>query len=84
MLPLTISQDLLISSSFYTRACVVKKFGLDDLFVAIAFLLDGAQTVGILLQVENGRGRHVNTVGLRQFNRMLLVRNFLLSIMIHY
>ncbi|KAH7346953.1 hypothetical protein BKA66DRAFT_433216 [Pyrenochaeta sp. MPI-SDFR-AT-0127] len=59
---------------FFTRACIVKKFGLDDLLIAIAIVLGGVQTVTIILQVENGRGRHSSELEVDQLNRMLMYK----------
>ncbi|KAH7065868.1 hypothetical protein BKA63DRAFT_585876 [Paraphoma chrysanthemicola] len=61
-------------SRFGTRAWLVKKFGLDDLFIALAVILGGAQTVTIILQVEHGRGRHSKDLELEDFNQMLLYK----------
>jgi ssDNA-binding replication factor A large subunit len=57
----------------FTRGYIVKKFGLDDLFIAIAVTLGGAQTVTILLEIEHGEGRHSSEVLTEEFNDMLLV-----------
>lgn len=62
-----------MNSSFFTRGCIVKKFGLDDVFISMAVVLGLAQTATIILQVENGRGRHASTLHLEEFNRMLMV-----------
>lgn len=59
--------------SCFTRACIVKKFGLDDFFIAIATTLGAAQTVTIILQVEHGQGRHAADLHIEQFNHMLMV-----------
>ncbi|KAL6150217.1 hypothetical protein ACJBU6_10525 [Exserohilum turcicum] len=56
----------------FTRACIVKKFGLDDFFIAIATTLGAAQTVTIILQVEHGQGRHAADLHIEQFNHMLM------------
>lgn len=62
-----------MTTSFFTRGCIVKKFGVDDLFIAIAVVLGGAQTITIILQVEYGRGRHASELHITQFNQMLMV-----------
>lgn len=49
---------------------------LDDLFIGIAVILGGAQTITLILQVENGRGRHSSTLHVDEYNRMLMVCNF--------
>jgi hypothetical protein len=64
-----------MNDRWFTRGCIVKQFGLDDLFVAFAVTLGGAQTVTILLQVEHGEGRHASELDVDQFNKMLMVRN---------
>ncbi|KNG45362.1 hypothetical protein DDE82_002448 [Stemphylium lycopersici] len=56
----------------FTRGCIVKKFGLDDLFIAIAVTLGAAQTVTIILQVEHGQGRHASELHIEQFDNMLM------------
>ncbi|EUC37204.1 hypothetical protein COCVIDRAFT_14926 [Bipolaris victoriae FI3] len=56
----------------FTRACIVKRFGLDDVFIAIATVLGAAQTVTIILQVEHGQGRHTTELRIEQFNHMLM------------
>ncbi|USP77478.1 uncharacterized protein yc1106_04752 [Curvularia clavata] len=56
----------------FTRAYIVKRFGLDDFFIAIATTLGAAQTVTIILQVEHGQGRHTDALHLEQFNHMLM------------
>ncbi|KAF1357774.1 hypothetical protein EJ07DRAFT_70648, partial [Lizonia empirigonia] len=57
---------------FFTRGFVVKKFGLDDLFIFIAITLGLAQTATNMLQVEHGRGRHAIDLHLEDFNLMLM------------
>lgn len=57
---------------FFTRGYIVKKFGLDDLFIAIAIILGSAQTVTCILQVENGRGKHSSELETYQSERMLM------------
>lgn len=57
----------------FTRGYVVKKFGLDDLFIAIAVTLGAAQTVTIILQIEHGQGRHASELHVEQFDEMLMV-----------
>ncbi|KAI4637312.1 hypothetical protein J4E83_000127 [Alternaria metachromatica] len=59
--------------SCFTRGYVVKKFGLDDLFIAIAVTLGAAQTVTIILQIEHGQGRHASELHVEQFDEMLMV-----------
>ncbi|KAL1796731.1 hypothetical protein ACET3X_005271 [Alternaria dauci] len=56
----------------FTRGYIVKKFGLDDLFIAIAVTLGAAQTVTILLQIEHGQGRHASELHVEQFDKMLM------------
>ncbi|OAL48471.1 hypothetical protein IQ07DRAFT_622898 [Pyrenochaeta sp. DS3sAY3a] len=63
-----------VALRFFTRRCIVKKFGFDDLFVAIAVILGGAQTITIILQVEHGRGRHASELHVTQFNDMLMYK----------
>jgi ssDNA-binding replication factor A large subunit len=58
---------------YFTRGYIVKKYGLDDLFIAFAVTLGGAQTVTHILQVENGSGRHASMLHVEEFNNMLLV-----------
>ncbi|KAI4675672.1 uncharacterized protein J4E88_007706 [Alternaria novae-zelandiae] len=58
--------------SCFTRGYVVKKFGLDDLFIAIAVTLGAAQTVTIILQIEHGQGRHASELHVEQFDEMLM------------
>jgi len=65
---------LFVALRFITRGIIVKKFGLDDFFIAIAVALGAAQTVTIVLGVEHGRGRHAMTLQEEQFNAMLMVR----------
>lgn len=65
---------MLTLASFFTRGYIVKKFGLDDLFIAIAIILGSAQTVTCILQVENGRGKHSSELETYQSERMLMVR----------
>ncbi|KAH3911995.1 hypothetical protein HBI56_174850 [Parastagonospora nodorum] len=60
-----------VAIRFITRACLVKKFGLDDLFIAVAVALGGLQTVTIFMQVEHGRGRHATELHVMEFNEML-------------
>jgi len=64
---------LLISNRCFTRGYIVKKFGLDDLFIAIAVTLGAAQTVTIILQIEHGQGRHASELHVEQFDEMLMV-----------
>ncbi|KAJ4984115.1 L-fucose permease [Stagonosporopsis vannaccii] len=56
---------------FFTRGFIVKKFGLDDLFIFIAITLGLGQTATIVLQVEHGRGRHTSELDEENFNLML-------------
>jgi hypothetical protein len=61
-------------SRFIVRGCIVRKYGLDDFFIALAAVLGGAQTITIILQVENGRGRHAVDLHLEMYDRMMMVR----------
>lgn len=63
----------LMSNRCFTRGYIVKKFGLDDLFIAIAVTLGAAQTVTIILQIEHGQGRHASELHVEQFDEMLMV-----------
>jgi len=56
----------------FTRGYIVKRFGLDDLFIAIAVTLGAAQTVTIILQIEHGQGRHASELHVEQFDEMLM------------
>ena len=60
-------------ASCFTRGYIVKKFGIDDLFIAIAVTLGGAQTVTILLQIDQGTGRHASELIVGEMNNMLKV-----------
>ncbi|KAI1548754.1 hypothetical protein PtrEW4_001661 [Pyrenophora tritici-repentis] len=55
----------------FTRGYIVRKFGIDDLFIAIAVTLGAAQTVTILLQIDQGTGRHASELIVDQMNNML-------------
>ncbi|KAJ8107852.1 hypothetical protein OPT61_g8579 [Boeremia exigua] len=59
---------------FFTRGFIVKKFGLDDLFILIAIILGFGQTATIMLQVEHGRGRHSSELHADDFNLMLMYK----------
>ncbi|KAI4935129.1 uncharacterized protein J4E92_002416 [Alternaria infectoria] len=61
-----------VAVACFTRGYVVKKFGLDDLFIAIAVTLGAAQTVTIILQIEHGQGRHASELHVEQFDEMLM------------
>ncbi|KAF2126217.1 hypothetical protein P153DRAFT_88100 [Dothidotthia symphoricarpi CBS 119687] len=61
-----------VALRLFTRGFIVKRFGLDDIFIAVAIILGAAQTVTILFQVENGRGRHANELHVEQMERMLM------------
>lgn len=72
------------------RGFIVKKFGLDDLFIFIAIVgsfrpllhitltetktLGLGQTATIILQVEHGRGRHSSELHEGDYDLMLMVR----------
>ncbi|KAH8719303.1 hypothetical protein GQ44DRAFT_687868 [Phaeosphaeriaceae sp. PMI808] len=62
---------VIVALRFITRACLVKKLGLDDLFIAVAVVLGGVQTETIILQVQYGRGRHTKGMHVEEFNQML-------------
>ncbi|KAF1927398.1 uncharacterized protein M421DRAFT_30823, partial [Didymella exigua CBS 183.55] len=59
---------------FFVRGFVVKKFGLDDLFILIAITLGLGQTATIILQVEHGRGRHTSELREEDFDLMLMYK----------
>ncbi|KZM26891.1 hypothetical protein ST47_g1976 [Ascochyta rabiei] len=59
---------------FFTRGFIVKKFGLDDLFILVAASLGLAQTATIILQVEHGRGRHSSELHKEDFELMLMYK----------
>ncbi|KAI4956568.1 hypothetical protein J4E91_000780 [Alternaria rosae] len=61
-----------VAVACFTRGYIVKKFGLDDLFIAIAVTLGAAQTVTIILQIEHGQGRHASELHVEQFDEMLM------------
>ncbi|KAF2686297.1 hypothetical protein K458DRAFT_298376 [Lentithecium fluviatile CBS 122367] len=63
---------MLIASRFYTRGFIVKKYGFDDLFIAVAVLLGAAQTATVVVQVKHGRGKHAQDIELRHYNHMLM------------
>ncbi|KAL5119325.1 hypothetical protein ACEQ8H_002812 [Pleosporales sp. CAS-2024a] len=60
-----------VTMRFITRACLVKKFGLDDLYIGVAASLGGLQTVTIFMQIRYGRGRHAKDLSEEDFNEML-------------
>ncbi|KAJ4294053.1 hypothetical protein N0V90_007742 [Kalmusia sp. IMI 367209] len=64
---------LFVTLRFFTRGWLVKKFGLDDLFIGIALLLGAGETATLVLQVKHGRGRHSDELEVYQLNRMLMV-----------
>ncbi|KAF1831250.1 hypothetical protein BDW02DRAFT_505740 [Decorospora gaudefroyi] len=66
----------------FTRGYIVKKFGLDDLFIAIAVTLGGAQTVTMMLQVQNGEGQHSSELHVDMVNAMLMWR--LVNMLIYF
>ncbi|KAG9200334.1 hypothetical protein G6514_007159 [Epicoccum nigrum] len=57
---------------FITRGLVVKRFGLDDLFMLIAITLGLGQTATIVLQVQHGRGQHTMDLEEEHFDHMLM------------
>ncbi|KAF3044554.1 hypothetical protein E8E11_004508 [Didymella keratinophila] len=59
---------------FFVRGFIVKKFGLDDLFIFIAITLGLGQTATIVLQVEHGRGRHSSELHEGDFDLMLMYK----------
>lgn len=60
-----------VALRFITRGFLVKKFGLDDLFIAVAVMLGGLHTITIILQVEHGRGRHATQLHVEEYDEML-------------
>ncbi|XPT03226.1 hypothetical protein M3J09_012327 [Ascochyta lentis] len=65
---------LFVLLRFFTRGFIVKKFGLDDLFILIAITLGLAQTATIILQVEHGRGLHSSELHKEDFDLMLMYK----------
>ncbi|KAF2714611.1 hypothetical protein K504DRAFT_420571 [Pleomassaria siparia CBS 279.74] len=64
---------------FYTRGYMVRKFGVDDYFIASSIADDArifgaGQTATNILQVKNGRGRHTAEMSIEQINEMLLYK----------
>ncbi|KAF2996083.1 hypothetical protein E8E13_004551 [Curvularia kusanoi] len=65
---------LFVLLRFITRGLIVKKFGLDDLFILIAITLGLGQTATIVLQVQHGRGRHSSELEEEDFDLMLMYK----------
>ncbi|KAH6625684.1 hypothetical protein C7974DRAFT_205507 [Boeremia exigua] len=59
---------------FFTRGFIVKRFGLDDLFILIAIVLGFGQTATIILQVDHGRGRHSSELHQEDYDMMLMYK----------
>ncbi|KAF2001545.1 hypothetical protein P154DRAFT_164587 [Amniculicola lignicola CBS 123094] len=63
---------LVVILRFFTRGYIVRTFGLDDFFIAIATMLGAAMTAMTILQVESGQGRHVLELTDDQMMRSML------------
>ncbi|KAF1964478.1 hypothetical protein BU23DRAFT_575648 [Bimuria novae-zelandiae CBS 107.79] len=63
-----------VALRFLTRGWLVRRYGLDDLFIGLALLFGAGETVTLLFQVKHGRGRHSDQVAVGDLNKMIMYK----------